>query len=249
MKDLFKAIRSYCEAHADPARAARYERYFVEGYDAYGLDHKAPSWQASIDQWAAELRKGSVQDLIRLGRRLVQSGKYEEASFAILLGVELKEWHTAELFDGIATWFDGGIRNWAHTDVLCGELLPGLLLKQAVPLQSLLAWVGSPHKYQRRAVPVTMIKLLKQFPLKDLLEGVEPLMTDGEKVVQQGAGWFLRELWKLSPALVEVFLQRHREHAPRLIVQYATEKMTPAQKQKFRRTPGAARRPVKEKKG
>lgn len=235
MKDLFRAIRSYCQANADEARAARYQRYFVEGYDAYGIDHKDPSWQASIDQWAAELRKGSVQDLIRLGRKLVQTGKYEEASFAILLGMELKEWHTAELFDGIATWFDGGIRNWGHTDVLCGELLPGLLLNKSVALSNLVAWVESSHKYQRRAVPVTMIKLRKHFPHEELLTAVEPLMVDAEKVVQQGTGWLLRELWKQSPALVEAFLHRHKEHAPRLIVQYATEKMTAAQKQRFKR--------------
>jgi len=59
--------------------------------------------------------------------------------------------------------------------------------------------------------------------------------VDAEKVVQQGTGWFLRELWKQSPALVEAFLHRHKEDAPRLIVQYATEKMTAAQKQRFKR--------------
>ncbi len=30
-------IRRFCESHSDPARAQKYARYFVEGYDAYGL--------------------------------------------------------------------------------------------------------------------------------------------------------------------------------------------------------------------
>jgi 3-methyladenine DNA glycosylase AlkD len=65
---------------------------------------------------------------------------------------------------------------------------------------------------------------------------IEPLMSDSEKVVHQGAGWFLREAWKRKPAKVEAFLLRHKDRAPRLIYQYATEKMDKAAKARFRRS-------------
>jgi hypothetical protein len=52
--------------------------------------------------------------------------------------------------------------------------------------------------------------------------------------VHQGPGWFLREAWKVQPRPVERFLRCWKDTAARLIFQYATEKMTPAQKQRFR---------------
>jgi 3-methyladenine DNA glycosylase AlkD len=68
-----------------------------------------------------------------------------------------------------------------------------------------------------------------------LLEFLRPLMMDEERVVHQGAGWFLREAWKQDPKPVEAFLLEWKDRAPRLIFQYATEKMTPAARARFRR--------------
>ena len=65
---------------------------------------------------------------------------------------------------------------------------------------------------------------------------VEKLMTDPEREVHQGMGWFLREAWKINSAEVEPFLLKYKDSAPRLIIQYACEKMTAENKQRFRRT-------------
>jgi 3-methyladenine DNA glycosylase AlkD len=64
-------------------------------------------------------------------------------------------------------------------------------------------------------------------------------MEDKERVVQQGVGWFLREAWKRDPAPVEIFLMEWKDTAPRLIFQYATEKMTAAQKKRYRKSAAA----------
>jgi 3-methyladenine DNA glycosylase AlkD len=64
-------------------------------------------------------------------------------------------------------------------------------------------------------------------------------MLDEERVVQQGLGWFLREAWKRQRLVVEEFLIEFKDTAPRLIYQYATEKMTPEQKNRFRRAKAA----------
>ncbi|MBM3746002.1 MAG: DNA alkylation repair protein, partial [Acidobacteria bacterium] len=185
-------------------------------------------------------------------------------------------------FAGIGKWFDGGVRNWALCDVVCGELLAPRLACGAVKLDALKSWRASPHKFKRRAVPVAMLGLLGkrgqaalstgaaqrgqaalsteaaqrgqaalstgaaqrgqaalstegQGGLSPLLEFLRPLMRDAEKVVQQGLGWFLREAWKKQPEPVEAFLLEFKDTAPRIIFQYATEKMTAARKERFRR--------------
>jgi 3-methyladenine DNA glycosylase AlkD len=214
-------------------RAARYTRYFTEGYDAYGIEWKSPEWQKRLEAWREEHR--DLGFWLELGGLLVRTGKYEEASIAIVQVAKFRDGYTPEAFARLGTWFEGGIRNWGHTDVLCGEVLGHFLGRGVVGLEALADWRASEHKYRRRAVPVMLLTLLDRAEdYGSLLEAIRPLMLDPEKVVRQGLGWFLREAWKRKPKVVEPFLLGFKDTAPRLIFQYATEKMTPAQKARFR---------------
>ena len=69
-----------------------------------------------------------------------------------------------------------------------------------------------------------------------MLAFIEPMMKDDERVVHQGLGWFLREAWKIDPEPVEVFLLKWKDISARLIFQYATEKMTKENKERFRKS-------------
>ena len=64
---------------------------------------------------------------------------------------------------------------------------------------------------------------------------IEPLMTDDEKFVQKGLGWFLREAWKKHPLETEDFMLKWKDRCGRIIIQYATEKMDRENKERFRR--------------
>jgi 3-methyladenine DNA glycosylase AlkD len=114
-------------------------------------------------------------------------------------------------------------------------------------VDTLASWRSSPHRFQRRAVPVTLLALLDPLKkgvapssagrpvVKRLLVVVRPMMLDEERVVQQGLGWFLREAWKRHPDLVEPLLLEFKDRAGRVIYQYATEKMSAAGKARFRK--------------
>lgn len=60
-------------------------------------------------------------------------------------------------------------------------------------------------------------------------------MLDAERVVHQGLGWFLREAWKIKKEETESFLLKWKNQAPRLIYQYATEKMSTEEKNVLRK--------------
>lgn len=234
---IFQEVRRFCESRANPDQAGRYARYFTEGFDAWGVDHRIPEWKESRRRWSDRLRLAGPDVLIETGRLLTGSGKYEEASFAILCAHGLPEFYTPALFRSLGSWFDGGnIRNWAHTDVFCKLVLREFLMRDIVPLEALGTWRESPDKFKRRAVAVTMVESLAKLDAGLWLAFVEPLMADAERVVHQGVGWFLREVWKKQQAPVESFLLRHRDTAPRLIFQYATEKMDKAARERFRRS-------------
>lgn len=232
---IVSEIRNFCAANADEKQAAKYSRYFKEGYDAYGISNDI--WKRhELDFYKAYKDYLGLNGFLDLGGLLLESGKYEEASFAICSIKPFFRQFTVDTFHSIGGWLDGGIRNWAHTDVLCGEVLSQFFKNGVVSLSDMSYWRESPSKWKRRAVPVSMIVMLKITEDYDqLLNFIRPLMLDEERVVHQGLGWFLREAWKKKAEPVEAFLLEWKDSAPRLIFQYATEKMTPENKARFRR--------------
>ena len=235
IKERFLEIRRFCEKNANPEMVKKYSRYFTEGYDAYGLDQK--TYESQRDKWLELWKKDfTLNDFLLLGDKLISTGKYEEASYAISFVYSSKGNFTPETFDRLGSWLEKGIINWAHTDVLCGKALGYFFTNKIIDIEYLKGWTESPSKWKRRAVPVTLIEVLNaEIPLKKLFHIIEPLMLDGDKFVQKGLGWFLREAWKLHPEETEDFLLKWKDTCGRTIIQYATEKMDKENKGRFRR--------------
>jgi len=231
---IFNEIRAYCIKHKNAALVERYSRYFKEGYDAYGLTEELLHTKVKeiLDAYCSIGIKG----FLNTGDLLISTGKYEEASFAILFAENFKDKFTKSTLEHFGKWLDK-VQNWAHCDIMCARLISRFFLKGISELADISKWRNSPHKFRRRAVPVSLIPLVKRETTdhQSYLEFIDPLMNDDERVVHQGLGWFLRETWKQNPVPVEEFLSKHKNTAYRLIIQYATEKMTAAQKQRFRK--------------
>lgn len=235
MNRLLNDIKAFCAQNSNPALVQKYSRFFVEGYDAYGVDQKILETQRQF--WLEEHRKElGVDGFMALGDLLVAGGKYEEVFLAFWFIKKFEKEFTKDTFTRLASWSENGICNWAQSDTYSMDIISPFLLKQIVPLDRLSRWRYSPSKWMRRSVPVSLIKPAQQeIPVKDILDFIAPLMSDTEKVVHQGLGWLLRELWKLHPGEVEAYLTEWKETCARLIIQYATEKMTAENKLRFRR--------------
>ncbi len=231
--ELIREIRTYCIANANEANVLRYSRYFKGEFNAYGLANGMV--EAKVKE-LLEDKTITMQVILQAAPDLVVAEKYEETGFALLMINQRKKQYTREVFEAIESFFLFGIHNWAHADMLGMWVLPALMASGVVDMEDFRPWLSSDFKFQRRCVPVTMIKLLKTAPdFNVLFDFIEPLMTDPEREVHQGAGWFLREAWKINREVTERFLLKHRNTAPRLIIQYATEKMSKDERLKFRR--------------
>lgn len=231
--ELAKKIRQFCQANGNPAIVKKYSRFFKEGYDAYGLDSKC--YDACMEMLTKD---GSLtlNTVLESALELVGSGKYEETFFVIRMLKSFYDEFSPKTFKEIEKLYKVGIVNWAHADVLAGDIVAVYLQRGIVPLSDLEPWRTATNKFQRRSSAVTMIKLLKDNKdVKSLIAFIEPLMTDPEREVHQGVGWFLREAWKVKKSDTEKFLLKWKNTAPRLIFQYATEKMTPAEKARFKK--------------
>ena len=178
----------------------------------------------------------TIEKYLDLGDRLVQIGKYEEISFAIQFINSERDNYTKSTFDRIGNWFDLGISNWANTDVLCMLVISSFLIDGIIEFDKLKEWTTSNSEWKRRAVPVTLVELIKK-DLKpiDALPLINPLMLDNSEYVQKGIGTLLRGLWKIYPIEIEVFLLKWKDQCGRLIIQYSTEKMDKEYRQKFRK--------------
>lgn len=235
MKDaaaLISFAQSYCEEHRDPRNVQKYARYFKEGFDAYGL---AEGETKELKSMVQERFAPSIPDILSVGGTLFGLGKYELGTLAILLLADQSKNFDMKVFAGVQAWFDHGVGNWAHSDVLCSLVTPAFFSGGIAVLADLEPWRASESRWTRRAVPVTMLCLRKTAEPQNLLDLLAPMMTETERVAHQGLGWFLRELWKLHPAPVESFLLGYKNTAARLIFQYATEKMSPEAKLRFRK--------------
>lgn len=231
--ELALEIKSYCIANADAERVKKSQRFFKEEFVGYGLS--SPQVYSKVKEI---LKRGdcdlpTLLEAVPIG---LKSGMYEEISMCLLLIDGLWKKFNAETFQTIGSWFSFSITNWAHADTLGMFILPKFLAKKIVEVEDFGSWLDSPYKFQRRCVPVTLIKHIKKTrEVMPAIQFVEKLMADPEREVHQGMGWFLREAWKISPEEVETFLEKYKDTAPRLIFQYACEKMTTENKQRFKR--------------
>jgi 3-methyladenine DNA glycosylase AlkD len=236
IKKIENQIREFLRKNADEKIVQKYARYFNEGYDAYGIDRD--KFSKKRDEWFKLCEQNlSPGEILILGENLIKTGKYEEASIALDFFIRLRKNYNKKLFNLIGKWFENYILNWAHSDWACSDILYFFIKDKVVTLPELVKWAESSSKWKRRAVPVTLVKLVSRDDyVKEGLTVAQKLILDSERVVHQGVGWLLREIWKKSPKQAEDFLYQWKEKAPRLVIQYATEKIDKGKRKKFRRS-------------
>jgi 3-methyladenine DNA glycosylase AlkD len=236
--DKLNEIREFCELNSDPKIIAKYSKYFKEGFDGFGIDDK--TYKSQIENWIEEWKDSmTLQNYLDLSDDLMKNGKFEEKALAIHFLKSKKAEFNEETFNRIGKWFEMGISNWATTDVLCMLVLPHFFIDEIIGYNKLMEWNTSPSEWQRRAVPVSFVELLKlkrELELEEVIHIIEPLMEDESEYVQKALGTLLREFWKKQPQETEKFLFEWKDKSARLIMRYASEKMDKEYKKKFKKT-------------
>ncbi|MBN1187828.1 MAG: DNA alkylation repair protein [Bacteroidales bacterium] len=233
-----KEIREFCESNSDPGIVAKYSKYFKEGFDGFGIDNKLSNLQIKkwIEDWKGDM---TLQSYLDLSDDLIKHGKFEEKVIAIHFISSKRTEYTEETFDRIGKWFEIGISNWATTDVLCMLVLPHFFVGRIIGFDKLKDWNASKSEWQRRAVPVLFVELIKlktDLKYDEVMSVIDNLMDDDSEYVQKGLGTLLRELWKKHPKETEKYLYDWKDICGRLIIRYATEKMDKEYRKKFRKS-------------
>jgi 3-methyladenine DNA glycosylase AlkD len=196
----------------------------IESYGVASPDLKriAQSAYASVKKWPAAERD-------RFCTELWAGGTNEEGALVCYVYKRFGKTCGAREFRLFTAWLDRYVKNWGHTDGLSLWLLGASIANEPVLIAKLDAWTRSKNRWKRRAAAVSMVPSARRgLHTRDIFRIAEPLIPDQDDMVQKGVGWLLKETYPKKPADVMRFLMPRRVQTSRLVLRYAAEKMTPA---------------------
>ncbi len=233
MKELLSGIRAELKRLGSAEELAKTRRFHQpdEQVDGYGV--RAPEVQRMARELYAQVKKWPAADRDRLCETLWESGRHEEGALAIYLYRRFAKQFGAREFRMFAGWLDRFVNDWSLTDGISQWLLGGCIANDASLIGDLDAWTRSKNRWKRRAAAVALEPSASRGLHADAIFRIGTLlMTDEDVMVQKGVGWLLKETYPKKPRETMRFVLPWRESAPRLVLRYAAEKMTAADKAK-----------------
>lgn len=135
----------------------------------------------------------------------------------------------AREFKLFTRWLDRYVHNWGHTDGLSLWLLGASIANEPELVAELDAWTRSKNRWKRRASAVALVPSARRgLHAREIFRIARPLIPDDDDMVRKGVGWLLKETYPKKPREAMRFLEPWRGKAPRLVLRYAAEKMSAA---------------------
>jgi 3-methyladenine DNA glycosylase AlkD len=229
MSDLLSEIQAAFDRLADPRVAETEQRFFKEPIQHRGV--AAPDIQRIERDIYPRVKKLSVAERDRLCTALWASRNHEEGALVCYLYRRFAKQCGAREFALFTRWLDRYVDNWSLTDGLALWLLGASIANDAALIDKLNSWTRSRNRWKRRAVAVALVYSAKRGEhTRAILRIATPLIEDKDDMVQKGVGWLLKETYPKKPAEVVRFLVANRKKTTRLVLRYAAEKMTAADK-------------------
>jgi 3-methyladenine DNA glycosylase AlkD len=203
-----------------------------------------PSWGIRLPDLRALYKKGfsfsctSHKEQAALWNTIWKTAHVHEVlSLALFYFEEHKKALTSHDWNILKTWISR-IDGWEHSDAL--SKIYSFLLERFPHLvyPTLKQWNTSPNSWKRRNSLVPLIfyasSKRKYLPPSRILPLVKSLLKDTDSYVQKAVGWTLRECHTLYPKETLLFLHSHIRILSATAFSYATERLTPREKQSLK---------------
>lgn len=230
-------LRAALKAHADPANTAGAQRFFAGGVKRYGV-HRALLGGIVRDAVRELKTRGGLAAALQVADGLYRSQNMDEAALAVRIlarfGRQLAPGH----FPAFERWIEN-VSDWASCDSLCTRVIGPVVRDPPGVILRLVPWTRVRHRWRRRAAMVSLIPLARtgQNP-PEILAICDRLLGDPDDMVQKSIGWLLKEATRRRADEIIAYLTAHREQTSRLVLRYAAEKLTPAQRARVLGRPG-----------
>jgi 3-methyladenine DNA glycosylase AlkD len=205
------------------------ERFFTaeQRVDSYGV--ASPDLKRIAQGVYATVKKWPVAERDRFCTELWTSAKSEGGAIVCYVYKRFAKTCGAREFGLFTRWLDRHVSNWGHTDGLSLWLLGASIANEPALIGKLDAWTRSKNRWKRRASAVALVPSARHgLHTREILRIAGPLIPDADDMVQKGVGWLLKETYPKKPAEVMRFLMPRRAPTSRLVLRYAAEKMTGA---------------------
>jgi 3-methyladenine DNA glycosylase AlkD len=211
MSDLIAEVRTEMERRRSLGRVA------------------APEWHQIAKDISPKVKLLSVSDRDRFCEELLKSGLHSEGAIVCYVYRRFAKQCGAREFKLFTRWLDTCVDDWGMTDGISLWLLGAAIANEPALIAKLPPWTKSKNRWKRRAAAVALVPSARRGLLTAEILGIaQPLIPDADDMVQKGVGWLLKETYPKKPRETVRFLAPWRGKAPRLMLRYAAEKMTAA---------------------
>ncbi|MDR7419584.1 MAG: DNA alkylation repair protein [Armatimonadota bacterium] len=223
------SLRAILKQHADPVNAAGAQRFFAGGVKTYGV-HREQLDGIARDAVRALRRGGGLPAALRIADGLYRSHNMDDAALAVRILTKFGRDLGPEYFSRFDRWVDS-LRDWASTDSLSTQVIGRVVREHPALIRRLGVWTRSPHRWRRRASLVSLIPLAHTGEHLDrIFTMAGRLLGDADDMVQKAVGWLLKEATRRRRREVIRYLVANRDRTTRLVLRYASEKLTPAER-------------------
>ena len=240
MKSLLEQVRTEFRRMGDDRVKKSQERFFApdQRVESYGI--AAPAIKQIAQEVYRQVKPWPAADRDRFCTELFASGRSEEGALVCYVYRRFAKQCGAREFRLFTRWLDRYVNNWGHTDGLSLWLLGGSIANDPSLIGALDAWTRSKNRWKRRAAAVALVPSARRgLYTTEILRIATPLIPDPDDMVQKGVGWLLKETYPKKSAAVVKFLLPWRGNAPRLVLRYAAEKMSAADRVRVLAVPPA----------
>jgi len=232
-RELAASIRVRFESRADPVMAAGARNFFREPIDPIGV--RSHDLQKVVAETYQVVKKWPAGDRNHLCTLLWEGGKMEEGVLVCHLYRRFAKQCAGPEFRLFELWIDRYVNNWAHCDGLSSWLLAACIANEPALMEKLPPWTRSKNRWKRRAAAVSLLQEGKHGRNTETIFAIAGMLRDdSDDMVQKGVGWLLKETYPRRPRETVTLLTGWR-NAPRLMLRYACEKMTPAHRNRVLR--------------
>jgi len=216
---------------ADDRIASFSQRFFKTGPGEYGEGDRFRGIRVPVLRRLA--RQYQSITLLETAR-LLRSPFHEDRLLAILLSVRLyakgDEVTKAKIYD-VYLKNIGFINNWDLVDASAEHIVGAFLWdKDHRPLYRL---AQSSDLWERRVAIMATFHFIKRGEFSQTLRVAQMLLADKEELIHKAVGWMLREVGKRDLQAENAFLRKHYRCMPRLMLRYAIEKYSEAERQQY----------------
>lgn len=174
----------------------------------------------------------SYDDASTVFKRLIKSRIHDEKVAGIFLLNRFKKNFNEETVNMIKKVIPENFDTWAITDTTMIRVVGPYLAKsgnEQLAEKTIGAWSSSENLWVRRAALVILLKIImvkKDFNSDYVFKLIEKRRKDPEEYIHKGIGWLLKTCSNYQPEIIFNYLLKNKERLSRLILRYASEKLT-----------------------